>query len=119
MVQSGSSQRGTAAAYYSDAPSSPTLSTAPSGIILWRRMRLPRRPGMPPAEMWEQVPQVVNLNTWPATPFVGRDGRVKHIRTGFAAPASGVFNEQLKQEFTSTIEQLLNEKQEATRAGLQ
>jgi peroxiredoxin len=71
-----------------------------------------------PAEMWEKVPQVVNLNTWPATLFVGRDGRVKHIHTGFASPASGVFNEHLKQEFTSTIEQLLKEK-EITTASLQ
>jgi len=63
-----------------------------------------------PAEMWEKVPQAVNLNTWPATLFVGRDGRVKHIHAGFAAPASGEFNTQLKQEFTSTIEKLLAEK---------
>ena len=63
-----------------------------------------------PAEMWEKVPQAVNLNTWPATFFVGRDGRVKHIHAGFAAPASGEFNTQLKQEFTSTIEKLLAEK---------
>lgn len=62
-----------------------------------------------PAEMWEKVPQAVNLNTWPATIFVGRDGRVKHIRAGFAAPASGEFNGQLKEEFTSTIERLLAE----------
>ena len=27
--------------------------------------------------MWEKVPQAVNLNTWPATIFVGRDGKVK------------------------------------------
>jgi thiol-disulfide isomerase/thioredoxin len=71
-----------------------------------------------PAEMWEKVPQVVNLNTWPATLFVGRDGKVKHIHTGFASPASGVFNEELKQEFTSTIEQLLKQKQEITSASL-
>jgi len=63
-----------------------------------------------PAEMWEKVPQAVNLNTWPATLFVGRDGKVKHIHAGFAAPASGEFNTQLKQEFTSTIEKLLAEK---------
>ncbi len=62
-----------------------------------------------PAEMWEKVPQAVNLNTWPATIFVGRDGRVKLIHSGFAAPASGEFNSQLKDEFTSTIEQLLGE----------
>jgi thiol-disulfide isomerase/thioredoxin len=60
-----------------------------------------------PSEMWEKVPQAVNLNTWPATLFIGRDGRVKLIHSGFAAPASGEFNQQLQQEFTSTIESLL------------
>lgn len=63
-----------------------------------------------PAEMWEKVPQAVNLNTWPATIFVGRDGRVRLIHSGFAAPASGEFNDQLKSEFTSTIEKLLAER---------
>ena len=62
-----------------------------------------------PAEMWEQVPQAVNLNTWPATFFIGKDGRVKGIHSGFAAPASGEFNDQLKAEFTSTIERLLTD----------
>jgi thiol-disulfide isomerase/thioredoxin len=60
-----------------------------------------------PAEMWEKVPQAVNLNTWPATLFIGRDGRVKSIHAGFASPASGEFNRQLKEEFTSNIERLL------------
>jgi peroxiredoxin len=72
-----------------------------------------------PAEMWEKIPQAVNLNTWPATLFVGRDGRVKHIHAGFASPASGVFNAELKQEFTATIEQLLKDKPEVTSASLQ
>jgi thiol-disulfide isomerase/thioredoxin len=63
-----------------------------------------------PSEMWEKVPQAVNLNTWPATIFVGRDGLVKGIHSGFASPASGEFNRQLQEEFTSKIEQLLSEK---------
>jgi thiol-disulfide isomerase/thioredoxin len=62
-----------------------------------------------PSEMWEKVPQLVNLNTWPATVFVGRDGRVKGIHSGFASPASGEFNRQLQEEFTAKIEQLLAE----------
>lgn len=62
-----------------------------------------------PLEMWEKVPQAVNLNTWPATFFIGRDGRVKRIHAGFAAAASGEFNAELKREFTETIEQLLRE----------
>lgn len=67
-----------------------------------------------PAEMWEKVPQGVNLNTWPATFFIGRDGLVKKIHAGFAAPASGVFHQQLKEEFTKTIERLLAEEVAAT-----
>lgn len=63
-----------------------------------------------PSDMWEKVPQAVNLNTWPATIFVGRDGLVKGIHSGFASPASGEFNRQLQEEFTSKIEQLLAEK---------
>jgi thiol-disulfide isomerase/thioredoxin len=63
-----------------------------------------------PAEMWEKVPQAVNLNTWPATIFIGRDGRVKGVHSGFASPASGEFNRQLQKEFTTKIETLLAEK---------
>jgi thiol-disulfide isomerase/thioredoxin len=63
-----------------------------------------------PSDMWEKVPQLVNLNTWPATVFVGRDGRVKAVHSGFASPASGEFNRQLQEEFTSRIEALLAEK---------
>ena len=62
-----------------------------------------------PSDMWEKVPQAVNLNTWPATIFVGRDGLVKGIHSGFASPASGEFNRQLQDEFTAKIEQLLAE----------
>jgi thiol-disulfide isomerase/thioredoxin len=63
-----------------------------------------------PSEMWEKVPQLSNLNTWPATVFVGRDGLVKAVHSGFASPASGIYNTQLQQEFTSKIEALLAEK---------
>jgi len=62
-----------------------------------------------PSEMWDKVPQAVNLNTWPATLFIGRDGRVKATHAGFAAPGSGIFYKQLQEEFTSNIERLLKE----------
>lgn len=64
-----------------------------------------------PAEMWEKVPQLNHLDTWPATVFIGRDGKVKAVHSGFASPASGEFNVQLKQEFTTRIEHLLAQKQ--------
>jgi thiol-disulfide isomerase/thioredoxin len=62
-----------------------------------------------PDEMWDKVPQAVNLNTWPATLFIGRDGRVKATYSGFAGGASGVYHSELKDGFVSTIERLLKE----------
>jgi thiol-disulfide isomerase/thioredoxin len=69
-----------------------------------------------PSQMWEKVPQLVNLNTWPATVFVGRDGTVRAVHSGFASPASGEFNAQLQHEFTTKIEQLLAERPSTTVA---
>jgi len=63
-----------------------------------------------PAQMWEKVPQLNHLDTWPATVFIGRDGKVKAVHSGFASPASGEFHAQLQQEFTARIEHLLSEK---------
>ncbi len=67
-----------------------------------------------PEEMWEKVPQLVNLNTWPATVFVGRDGTVRAVHAGFASPATGAVYAQQDKEFRSRIEQLLAEKSPAT-----
>lgn len=63
-----------------------------------------------PAEMWDKIPQAVNLNTWPATLFIGRDGKVKATRAGFFGPGSGIFYKQLQDEFTSNVERLLKEQ---------
>jgi thiol-disulfide isomerase/thioredoxin len=60
-----------------------------------------------PDEMWDKVPQAVNLNTWPATLFIGRDGKVKATYSGFATAASGVYGKELKDDFTSIIDRLL------------
>jgi hypothetical protein len=39
--------------------------------------------------------------------LIGRDGRVRSVHAGFAAPASGEFKAKLKQNFSETIERLL------------
>jgi thiol-disulfide isomerase/thioredoxin len=70
-----------------------------------------------PDDMWDKVPQAVNLNTWPATLFIGKDGKVKATHAGFASPGSGVFNQQLKDEFTANIERLLAENAGQHSAG--
>lgn len=55
-------------------------------------------------------------NTWPATVFIARDGTVRAVHSGFASPASGEFNAQLKKEFTDRIDQLLAEHPSAALA---
>lgn len=67
-----------------------------------------------PEEMWEKVPQLLNLNTWPTTVFVGRDGTVRAVHAGFASPSTGDFHARQDREFRSRIEQLLAEKAPAT-----
>lgn len=63
-----------------------------------------------PDELQVKLPQLANLNTWPATVFLGRDGTVRAVHAGFASPATGQFHAQLRKEFTERIEQLLAEK---------
>jgi len=58
-------------------------------------------------DLHSRLPQAVDLDAYPTTFFIGRDGRVKGVHAGFAAAATGPFNLQVKQEFTSTIEKLL------------
>jgi thiol-disulfide isomerase/thioredoxin len=61
------------------------------------------------SELAAKIPQAERLNAWPTTFFIGRDGRVRTIHTGFAAQASGAFHTQLRQEFAGTVERLLAE----------
>jgi len=70
-----------------------------------------------PDQLHDKVPQAVNLDSWPTAFFIGRDGTIKATHTGFASPASGVFYDQLKEEFESTIEKLLAEKPTPDTAG--
>ena len=63
-----------------------------------------------PSEIGAKVPQLVNLNTFPATVFIGRDGTARGVHAGFSSPATGEFNDQLKREFEGKIKTLLAEK---------
>jgi len=67
--------------------------------------------GGDPDDVNKKIPQLVNLNSWPTTVFIGRDGLVKSIHAGFASPASGDFNGQLKAEITARVEALLTVNQ--------
>jgi thiol-disulfide isomerase/thioredoxin len=57
-----------------------------------------------------KLTQPVNLNSWPTTFFLGRDGRVRFVHAGFPGPASGALYHQAAKEFHTQVESLLAEK---------
>jgi thiol-disulfide isomerase/thioredoxin len=63
-----------------------------------------------PDDLHSKIPQAVNLDAYPTTFFIGRDGRVRAVHAGFAAATTGDFNARLKKDFTQRIEELLAEK---------
>lgn len=69
-------------------------------------------------QVHERLPQAVNLNTWPATFFIGRDGRVRGVHAGFAGPATGEEHVRLKAEVRHTVEKLLMETVAASNASV-
>jgi len=56
-----------------------------------------------------KLPEIVNLEAFPTTLYVGRDGIVRGIHTGFAGTATGSFHQSLTGEMTVTVERLLAE----------
>jgi thiol-disulfide isomerase/thioredoxin len=63
-----------------------------------------------PDQLGDKFPSVSNLDCWPTTFFVGRDGKVKAIHTGYSGPATGKDNGALRSEVTSTVRSLLAQR---------
>jgi thiol-disulfide isomerase/thioredoxin len=63
-----------------------------------------------PDQLNEKMPQAVNLNAFPTTFVVGRDGRVRRVHAGFPSRGSGAFYTQAEREITGHIERLLAER---------
>lgn len=58
-------------------------------------------------QLEEKVPQGVNLNCWPTSFFLGRDGKVKEVHAGFAGPGNTAGHAALEKETTELVEKLL------------
>ena len=71
-----------------------------------------------PDQLNEKFPRVANLNCWPTTFFIGRDGTVKAIHTGYSGPAAGTDNDELRTETVALVRSLLPRDQEHTRLPL-
>ena len=60
------------------------------------------------------LPDLTAVVAFPTTVFVGRDGKVRKIYTGFAGPGTGGHFVQLEKELQALIEQLLAEPLQKT-----
>lgn len=61
------------------------------------------------AQASETLPMLNKVVAFPTTIFIGKDGKVKKIHTGFSGPGTGLYYEQFVQHFNETINELLNE----------
>jgi hypothetical protein len=68
-----------------------------------------------PDDVKTVLPQAVNLNTFPASFFLGRDGLVRGSHAGYAGKATGEAHDRLKAELTATVERLLAENVRSAR----
>ncbi|MFN7703721.1 MAG: peroxiredoxin family protein [Chryseotalea sp.] len=57
----------------------------------------------------QALPMLSKVLAFPTTIFIGKDGKVKKIHTGFSGPGTGIYYEQFKEEFNATINTLLAE----------
>lgn len=56
-----------------------------------------------------KLPQLNGVYAYPTTLFIDRRGRVRHIHTGFAGPATGEHHDALVRDFDARIQALLAE----------
>jgi thiol-disulfide isomerase/thioredoxin len=61
-------------------------------------------------EAGKRVPDLSNVASYPTTIFIGRDGKVSKIYSGFSGPATGAAFDELKSAFRAEIEGLLAQK---------
>jgi thiol-disulfide isomerase/thioredoxin len=67
------------------------------------------------AQVNEKLPQGKNLNCWPTTFFLGRDGLVKEVHAGFSGPETGAAYVNLKTETDTLLGKLLAQRDVASR----
>ncbi|WP_347156497.1 peroxiredoxin family protein [Pontibacter chitinilyticus] len=56
------------------------------------------------------LPALNHVMSFPTTIFIGRDGKVRKIHTGFSGPGTGKYYDEWVKEFNKTMDELLAEK---------
>jgi thiol-disulfide isomerase/thioredoxin len=70
-----------------------------------------------PSQLNAKIPQAENLNAWPTTFFIGRNGLVRTIHTGFTSRASGDLDSRLKDAVRNEVAHLLTEDVHVAKVG--
>jgi peroxiredoxin len=55
------------------------------------------------------LPALATFKAFPTTIFIGKDGKVSKIHTGFSGPATGKFYDDFVEEFNDEVDRLLSE----------
>jgi thiol-disulfide isomerase/thioredoxin len=63
-----------------------------------------------PDELNQKLPQAENLNAWPTSFFLSRQGLVRRVETGFPSSGSTEYYRDVKAAYVKTIETLLAER---------
>jgi thiol-disulfide isomerase/thioredoxin len=61
------------------------------------------------AEASKTLPMLNRVIAFPTTIFIGKDGKVKKIHTGFTGPGTGIYYEQFIEHFNETVNELLGQ----------
>ena len=61
------------------------------------------------AKAQEKLPMLNHVLSYPTSIFIDKHGKVRKIHTGFNGPATGIKYREFKAEFTSFVDELLNE----------
>ena len=67
-----------------------------------------------PEELAAKVPQIENLNSFPTTIFLRRDGTVREVHAGFPSKASGRFYTDTIESIERLVQELLTENPRVT-----
>ncbi|HEU5291072.1 MAG TPA: TlpA disulfide reductase family protein [Cyclobacteriaceae bacterium] len=60
----------------------------------------------------ETLPALNGITAFPTTIFIGKDGKVKHIHTGFEGPGTGIYHQQFIERFNQIVNACLSEQGE-------
>lgn len=58
----------------------------------------------------EKLPMLNHILSYPTTIYIGKDGEVRKIHTGFNGPATGEKYEEYKKQFNATLQELTGEE---------